>query len=80
MHQKFCPKLTQNPKHRGIIKRASIAFPSSSAVEQLTVNQRVVGSNPASGAIFESHKAPEVSGAFSRPGILGLKTPQSPVE
>ena len=30
----------------------SSPFPSSSAVEQLTVNQRVTGSNPVSGASF----------------------------
>ena len=30
----------------------SASFPSSSAVEQLTVNQRVTGSNPVSGATF----------------------------
>ena len=30
-------------------------FPSSSAVEQLTVNQRVTGSNPVSGANFSSN-------------------------
>ena len=29
-----------------------IMFPGSSAVEQLTVNQLVAGSNPARGAIF----------------------------
>ena len=31
---------------------SAISFPDSSVVEQLTVNQLVVGSNPTRGAIF----------------------------
>ena len=44
-------ELRYNPLALGITTR-NLAFPCSSVVEQLTVNQRAIGSNPIGGAIL----------------------------
>ena len=49
-------------------------FLGSSAVEQVTVNHLVAGSNPARGAIYFNEKAISTEVAFSFAGIRVAKT------